>query len=204
MKKEMTLLYKVRGNLYVNLTNRCPCACTFCLRNTRETMDEENHSLWLEREPSVNEIIEEFKKWDLNDFREIVFCGYGEPTERMDAIEEIAAFLKIHYNKPLRINTNGLGNLIWNRDITPMFKDIDTVSISLNTPNADKYHELVRSKFGDLSFNAMLTFARDVKKYVPNVIMTTVETTISKEEEAQCQAICDSIGVTYRIREWEG
>lgn len=204
MKKEMTLLYKVRGNLYVNLTNRCPCACTFCLRNTRETMDEENHSLWLEREPSVNEIIEEFKKWDLNDFREIVFCGYGEPTERMDAIEEIAAFLKIHYNKPLRINTNGLGSLIWNRDITPMFKDIDTVSISLNTPNADKYHELVRSKFGDLSFNAMLTFARDVKKYVPNVIMTTVETTISKEEEAQCQAICDSIGVTYRIREWEG
>lgn len=204
MKKEMTLLYKVRGNLYVNLTNRCPCACTFCLRNTRKTMDEENHSLWLEREPSVEEIIEEFKKWNLDDFREIVFCGYGEPTERMDAVEEIASFLKAHYDKPLRINTNGLGNLIWNRDITPMFKDIDTVSISLNTPNADKYHALVRSKFGDRSFNAMLTFAKDVKKYVPNVVMTTVETTISREEEHQCQVICDSLGVTYRIRQWEG
>lgn len=204
MKKEMTLLYKVRGNLYVNLTNRCPCACTFCLRSTRETMDEENHSLWLEREPTVEEIIEEFKKWNLDDFKEIVFCGYGEPTERMDAIEEIAAYLKTHYNKPLRINTNGLGNLIWNRDITPMFKDIDTVSISLNTPDADKYHALVRSKFGNRSFNAMLTFAKDVKKYVPNVVMTTVETTICKEEELQCQAICDSLGVTYRIRQWEG
>ncbi len=204
MEKEMTLLYKVRGNLYVNLTNRCPCACTFCLRNTRKTMDEENHSLWLEREPSVDEVIEESKKWNLDEFKEIVFCGYGEPTERMDAIEEIAGFLKSHYNKPLRINTNGLGNLIWNKDITPMFKDIDTVSISLNTPNADKYHALVRSRFGDCSFNAMLTFAKDVKNYVPNVVMTTVETTITKEEERQCQAICDSLGVTYRIRQWEG
>lgn len=204
MEKAMTLLYKVRGNLYVNLTNRCPCACTFCLRSTRETMDEENHSLWLQHEPSVEEVIEEFKKWDLKHFKEIVFCGYGEPTERMDAVEQIAGYLKAHYSNPLRINTNGLGNLIWGRDITPMFKDIDTVSISLNTPNADKYHELVRSKFGNRSFDAMLTFAKNVTKYVPNVVMTTVETTITKEEEAQCQEICDRLGVTYRIRKWEG
>lgn len=204
MEKAMTLLYKVRGNLYVNLTNRCPCACTFCLRSTRQTMDEENHSLWLEHEPSVAEVIDEFKKWDLQQFKEIVFCGYGEPTERMDAVEELAGYLKAHYTNPLRINTNGLGNLIWNRDITPMFKDIDTVSISLNTPNADKYHELVRSKFGDRSFDAMLTFAKNVTNYVPNVVMTTVETTITKEEEAQCQEICDRLGVTYRIRKWEG
>lgn len=204
MEKAMTLLYKVRGNLYVNLTNRCPCACTFCLRSTRQTMDEENHSLWLEHEPSVAEVIDEFKKWDLQQFKEIVFCGYGEPTERMDAVEELAGYLKAHYTNPLRINTNGLGNLIWNRDITPMFKDIDTVSISLNTPNADKYHELVRSKFGDCSFDAMLTFAKNVTNYVPNVVMTTVETTITKEEEAQCQEICDRLGVTYHIRKWEG
>lgn len=167
-------------------------------------MDEENHSLWLQHEPSVEEVIEEFKKWDLKHFKEIVFCGYGEPTERMDAVEQIAGYLKAHYSNPLRINTNGLGNLIWGRDITPMFKDIDTVSISLNTPNADKYHELVRSKFGNRSFDAMLTFAKNVTKYVPNVVMTTVETTITKEEEAQCQEICDRLGVTYRIRKWEG
>lgn len=204
MKKEMTLLYKVRGNLYVNLTNRCPCACTFCLRSTRETMDEENHSLWLEREPTVSEVIEEFQKWNPGNFREIVFCGYGEPTERMDAVEEIAAYLKSHYDNPLRVNTNGLGCLIWNRDITPMFQDIDTVSISLNTPDADRYHQLVRSKFGSRSFDAMLDFAKSVKSYVPDVVMTTVATTLTKEEERRCQAICDSIGVTYRIRPWEG
>lgn len=204
MKKGMTLLYKVRGNLYVNLTNRCPCACTFCLRSTRETMDEGQHTLWLEREPSAEEIIAEFQKWDLTPFKEIVFCGYGEPTERMDVITEVAQYLKAHYDNPLRVNTNGLGNLIHGKDITPMFQGIDSVSISLNTPNADKYHDLVRSKFGDCSFDAMLKFAKDVAKYVPNVMMTTVETTITKEEEAQCQALCDSLGVTYRIREWEG
>ncbi|MED9927973.1 MAG: hypothetical protein U0J41_01080, partial [Slackia isoflavoniconvertens] len=79
---------------------------------------------------------------------------------------------------------------------------VDTVSISLNTPNADEYHELVRSQFGDAAFQGMLDFAREVRKYVPNVIMTTVETTISHEDEAKCQAICDELGVHYRIRAW--
>ena len=103
-----------------------------------------------------------------------------------------------------RINTNGLGNLVNCRDIAPDFKGlIDTVSISLNTPNADRYHELVRSRFGDQSFQAMLDFAKECTQYVPHVVMTTVDTTLSKEEEAQCQAICDQLGVTYRIRPWE-
>ena len=80
---------------------------------------------------------------------------------------------------------------------------IDTVSISLNTPNAERYHALVRSKFGDRSYDAMLSFARESKKYVPNVVMTTVATTLTSEEEEQCRAICEELGVTYRIRPWE-
>ena len=80
---------------------------------------------------------------------------------------------------------------------------MDTISISLNTPNAEKYHEIVRSKFGNKSFDAMLTFAKDVKKYVPNVVLSTVSTTISKEEEEKCAKICEEIGVTYRIRPYE-
>lgn len=105
---------------------------------------------------------------------------------------------------PIRLNTNGLGNLVNGRDITPEMEGlIDTVSISLNTPNADRYHELVRSKFGDKSFDAMLDFARSSTKYVSNVVMTTVDTTITKEEEEECRRICDSIGAKYRIRPWE-
>ena len=202
VRKAMTILYKVHNGLYVNLTNRCPCACTFCERQTRDHVSEVNDApLWLEHEPSVEEVIAEFEKTDVAPYEEIVFCGFGEPTERLDALPEIAKYLKAHYDKPIRINTNGLGDLIWNEDITPKLAGlIDTISISLNTPDAKRYQEIVRSKFGDGSFEAMLKFAKDAKRYVPKVVLSTVETTITREEEAKCQAICDELGVTYRIR----
>lgn len=204
MQKAMTILYEVHDNLYVNLTNRCPCSCTFCLRQTRDSMDTEHHSLWLEHEPTVDEVKAEFSKFDMSKYKEVVFCGFGEPTERLDALLPLAAFIRDTYHKPIRVNTNGLANLIWNRDVTPEFSGlVDTISISLNTPNADKYHDLVRSKFGDISFDAMLNFAKDVRRYVPHVVLSTVATTLTEEEEAQCQSICDRLGVTYRIRPWE-
>ena len=199
----MEILYKVHHGLYVNLTNKCPCACTFCLR---QTMDHvwEAHSLWLEREPSAEEVIAEFAKFDMNEFEEVVFCGFGEPTEALPVLLKVAAYVKETFSKPVRINTNGMGNLIWNRDITPEFEGlIDTVSISLNTPNAERYHELVRSKFGDQSFDAMISFAKKCTQHVPKVVMTTVATTITKEEEAQCSKICEEVGAVYRIRPWE-
>lgn len=199
----MEILYKVHNNLYVNLTNKCPCACTFCLRQNMDHVGE-SKSLWLEREPSAAEAIAEFAKFDMSRFNEVVFCGFGEPTEAFEVLKKVAAFVKETYHMPIRLNTNGLGNLVNGRDITPEIEGlIDTVSISLNTPNADRYHELVRSKFGDKSFDAMLDFARSSTKYVTNVVMTTVDTTITKEEEEECRRICDSIGAKYRIRPWE-
>lgn len=199
----MTILYEVHNNLYVNLTNKCPCACTFCLRQTRDHM-ENSGVLWLEREPSVQEIIDVFANFDVNKYDEIVFCGFGEPTERIDAVTEVARFIKNTYNKPTRINTNGLGNLVNGRDITPELKGlIDTISISLNTPNRERYYELTRSRFGIESFDAMLAFAKAAAQYVPNVILSTVSTTITEDEEKECQRICDELGVTYRIRPYE-
>ena len=199
----MTILYEVHDNLYVNLTNKCPCACTFCLRQTRESM-EESGPLWLEYTPSLEEVLAEFPKFDMDKYREVVFCGFGEPTEALEVLLKTARFIKEKYDKPTRINTNGLGNLVNGKDIAPLLEGlIDTVSISLNTPNAERYHALVRSKFGDRSYDAMLSFARESKKYVPNVVMTTVATTLTSEEEEQCRAICEELGVTYRIRPWE-
>ena len=199
----MTILYKVHDNLYVNLTNKCPCACTFCLRQTRDHMDDSG-SLWLEHEPEYEEVIKAFDNYNLDDYKEIVFCGFGEPTERIDVLLKVAGYIKQNFNKKIRINTNGLGNLVNNRDITPELKGlIDVISISLNTPNKERYYELTRSRFGIDSFDAMLDFAGKAVKYVPTVIMSTVATTITKEEEAECQAICDRLGVTYRIRPWE-
>ena len=186
------------------MTNRCSSSCVFCLRNTRDRMDQEKGSLWLSHEPSVEEVKLAFEKEDMSQYREVVFCGFGEPTERFDDLLTIAAFVKERYQKPIRINTNGQGNLINKRDIVPEMKGlVDVISISLNTPNEDRYHELVRSRFGDQAFQAMLDFAKEAKEYVPQVILSTVETTITKEEEKECQKICDDLGVTYRIREFE-
>lgn len=205
IRKSMTLLYNLHNNLYVNLTNRCPCACVFCERQLRDHVSaEEDASLWLEREPEVQEVIAAFEQHNVEAYDEIVFCGFGEPTERLDAVLEIASYLKAHYNKPIRINTNGLANLIWGEDVTPKLAGlIDTVSISLNTPDAKRYQQIVRSKFGDGSFEAMLTFAKNAKQYVPRVVLSTVETTITKEEEQQCADLCRSLGVSYRIRPYE-
>jgi len=116
----MVILYEVHDNLYVNMTNKCPCACTFCLRQTR---DEMNHSgsLWLEREPSVEEVKNEFSKFDMNKYKEVVFCGFGEPTERLDDVLEVCRFIKDKYNKTIRINTNGLADLIHKKNTAPMF-----------------------------------------------------------------------------------
>lgn len=199
----MVILYEVHSGLYVNMTNKCPCACVFCLRQNRDEM-ENSGSLWLKREPTVEEVIAEFDKFDMTKYEEVVFCGFGEPTERLDDLLKVAEFVKKTYDIPIRINTNGLSDLIYNKDTAPMFEGlIDTVSISLNTPNRDRYFELTRSKFGIESFDAMLRFAGNVKKYVKNVVLTTVSTTLSADEEAECAEICQNLGVTYRIRPFE-
>ena len=204
MSKGMEILYKVHNGLYVNLTNRCPCACTFCLRQTREAVGEST-SLWLEREPSAEEVIAAFDAWDMESFDELVFCGFGEPTEALPVLLETARYAKEHFGIPVRVNTNGLGNLIWGRDITPELEGaVDRVSISLNTPDPEAYLALVRPKFGAGSFEALLDFARLAAAHVPEVTLTTVETTISREEERRCRQICRELGVNYRIRAWEG
>ena len=199
----MELLYEVHDNLYVNLTNRCSCACTFCLRQEMDKIGRSGR-LWLDREPSAQEVIAEFAKFKRERYGEVVFCGFGEPTEAFEVLKEVAAFVKREWKCPVRLNTNGQGSLINGRDIAPELAGlIDTVSISLNHPDAARYQELVRSRFGAEGYEAMLAFAKECAKYVPNVVMTTVETTITKEEEARCLEICEALGVAYRIRKWE-
>lgn len=199
----MTILYEVHNGLYVNMTNRCPCKCTFCLR------EEKNSSslygdLWLEREPTVEEIKAEFEKRDLTKYTEIVFCGFGEPTVRLYDIFEVASFLRSITDLPIRINTNGMADLINKKNTAPDFEGlIDVVSISLNTPNKERYFELTKNKFGLDAFDAVLEFAKSVKLYVGKVVLSTVETTITRDEEKECQKIADELGVVYRIRPYE-
>ena len=200
--KAMTILYEVHNGLYVNLTNRCSCACTFCVRQTDDSVGKSD-TLWLEHEPTFEEVMAAFDDFEMSKYEELVFCGFGEPTEVFDTLKRVAAEAKRRWNIPVRVNTNGQGSLINERDIAPEFEGIvDTVSISLNTPNAEEYLKLTRSRYKEQAFPAMLEFAREVKKYVPNVVMSTVGTTITHEEEEQCQTLCNELGVTYRIRPW--
>lgn len=188
---------------YVNSTNRCSCACTFCLRQTKEMM--ENNSLWLAKEPTVVEIISEFDKYDLNDFKEVVFCGFGEPLIRHDDLMEVARYLKNRRSDlVIRVNTNGLSSLYHNRDITRDFKGlIDVISISLNTSNPEEYLKLTRSMFGLKSHDALLDFASKSKEVVDKVVLSVVDTTISEEDIDNCKAIALQLGVDLRIRPFE-
>lgn len=189
-------------SIYVNVTNNCPCSCTFCLRNTKEMA--KSNSLWLDKEPTVHEIIEDFEKYDITKFDEIIFCGFGEPLTRLDDVLEVAKYIKKrNSNTPIRVNTNGLADLVNKKETAPLFKGlIDTVSISLNASNAEEYLRLTRNKFGIESYDAMLKFAVSCRAYVPNVVMTVVDC-IGKEEIDACQAVCDNIGVPLRVRPFE-
>lgn len=199
----MTITYPVKNGIYVNMTNRCPCACTFCLRHNGEGVYGSD-SLWLEREPSVQEVCDSIDAWDLTQYSEVVFCGYGEPTERLDDLLEVAAYIRSKSDIKIRINTNGLADLIWNEKTAPKLKGlIDTVSISLNATNKEEYYQVVHPKFGMDSYDAMLSFTKDCTEYVPNVVMTVVDVVTTKEEQELCREICESVGATLRVRPYE-
>ena len=195
-----------KGNLYVNLTNRCDCDCVFCLRNKKdETSMSEENSLWLDSEPSVNEFKDELKKIPWQNVTEVVFCGFGEPTQRLDDLIELLRFSKsINPKIPTRLNTNGLCELAHGKEIANKFANIlDTVSISLNASNAKRYFYLTRAQYGLQSYEAMLTFAEHCKKFVPNVVLTIVDNVNSQKEIEECQKICDEHGLKLRVRPYE-
>ena len=202
----MVITYPFKSGLYVNLTNRCPCACEFCLRRNSSPGMFGSEPLWLEREPSVEEVVASIESRNLADFTEIVFCGYGEPTERLDDLLAVAGHIRRnHPALPVRINTNGLSDLIHGEPTAAKLKGlVDTVSISLNTPDPEEYLKLCRPKFGLASWQAMVDFAKDCRDSVPEVVMTIVGSPVTTPEtQAKCKAITDSLGVSLRIRPYE-
>ncbi len=191
-------------NIYVNMTNRCPCSCVFCLRHTKEQC--ESNTLWLkEGEPSVEAVLAEFEKYDLSVIGEVVFCGFGEPTERLyDVCAVIDSLKKTYPDLKVRINTVGLANRIYEEDVTKEFEGrFDTVSISLNAPTAEEFYELTRSRYGIESYEAIKDFAVKVKRYVPNVVMSVVDEVMPPEKIEICRQICEQLGVTLRVRPFE-
>lgn len=148
--------------------------------------------------------MEALGSYKLDSYKEIVFCGYGEPTERLDVLLKVAAHCKAQGNTPVRINTNGLSDLIWQRETAPLLAGlVDTVSISLNASTKERYLALTRSKFGLPSYDAMLHFAAECKRYVPKVVFTIVDVVTSPQEQEACRRVCEGVGVPLRIRPYE-
>ena len=193
------VFYEYGSGLYANITNRCPCRCDFCIRGMTDGLGTAD-SLWLKREPSAEEILLMLKEWNLSRYEELVFCGYGEPTERLDDLLSISRWVKENTGLRIRINTNGLADLIHEEETAPMLEGlVDVVSVSLNQCTAEKYDRLCHPRFGEKAFPAILHYTRDVQQYVPDVIMSVVNV-IPEEDIASCRRIAAELGVPLRVR----
>ena len=190
-----TYTYKIGESLYLNLTNRCSNRCTFCVRG-KETY--EGYALWLRGgEPTAEEVLSEIG--DPKRFREIVFCGYGEPTYRLDALCKISDAVHAQGGKT-RLNTNGHGSAICGRDIVPdLAGRLNGINVSLNMPDAQGYNEVCRSIYKEEGFSILLDFARRAKAAGLNVWFSVVDC-IGEEKVAACRKVADGVGIPLRVR----
>jgi TatD DNase family protein len=191
--------YQVGDSLYLNITNRCTNQCPFCIRNKSRKFNQK-YQLWLAKEPSADELMAAIG--DASKYAQIVFCGYGEPTIRLDVIKAVASELKSKFKSQkskIRLDTNGHGNLFWGKNILPELKGlIDYVSVSLNAPDAETYDKLCQSLYGKAAFPAVIDFIKEAKKYIPEVEATVVDLPSVDKEKAR--ALAADLGVKFRIR----
>lgn len=196
------ILYTYKKQVYANITNRCDCSCTFCIRTTRETVGEATN-MWFEKEPTFEEIKAAIDAFDFSDFDEFVFCGYGEPTCALENLLKTAKYVKETLGLKIRVNTNGLCNLYHKRNIVPELAEvIDSVSISLNAPTAEKYQAVTRPQFEN-AFPALLEFASLAQASIPHTQLSIVDVLPQDEIEA-CQKIADERGIYLKIRTFSG
>ncbi|MFA4967424.1 MAG: TatD family nuclease-associated radical SAM protein [Candidatus Margulisiibacteriota bacterium] len=196
--------YTLDNSLYLNITNRCTNACVFCIRNKARSF-QGKYKLWLDYEPSTDEILKAIG--DPNKYKEIVFCGYGEPIIRLGTIKEVSENIKnrltgspAHGQTKIRIDTNGHGNLFYQRNILPELKGlIDIMSVSLNAENSEVYDTICNSFFGKAAFDAVIDFIKEAKKYIPQVEATVVGLPQMIDVE-KARKLVGELGVPFRVR----
>ncbi len=194
-----TYVYKAYGNLYINLTNKCSNSCDFCIRNGHDGIEDQ--PLWLDKEPTAEDVIKALPQ-DFSSFKSVVFCGFGEPTERLDVMLEVAKFLKSK-GVITRLNTNGQSDRINGKPTAPLMKGlIDYINVSLNASDKEKYQAICHSQFGDQAFDDMLAFAVSAKENGIKVNFSVVDV-IGEEEIEACRKVCDKLGIPLRVRAFE-
>ncbi|SHJ94441.1 TatD family nuclease-associated radical SAM protein [Desulforamulus aeronauticus] len=198
MDNTFTLCYQIGDALYLNITNRCSNRCAFCIRDTDNGV---GYHLWLDKDPTAAEILNTID--NPAQYREIVFCGYGEPLSRLDVVKEVAAVLKERGARSIRVNTNGQANQYYGRNVvSDLVGLVDVISISLNAQNAVSYMELCHPQGGEEAYYAMLDFARKCVGVIPKVILSVVEWP-GVDVEA-CRSIAKNLGAEFRLRKYTG
>lgn len=193
------ILYRYKDSVYLNITNRCPCRCEFCIRTTSDTVGDAR-DLWLDGDPSLEQIIAAVDAYDFENTRNVVFCGYGEPTCALDNLIATAKYIRKKYGFHIRVNTNGLSDLINGRPTAKaLCEAVDAVSISLNTCTKEKYNAVVHPKFGEKSFDALLAFAKACKQNLDDVTLTVVDVIPAADIDA-CKRLAEQVGVPLRVR----
>lgn len=196
------IIYTLEGGVYLNITNKCPCNCAFCIRSKGDAVGDAE-KLWFDTEPAFEEIKTAIDKFDFTKVDSAVFCGYGEPTNAYDNLVRTAEYLKkVNPDINLRLNTNGLSDLINERPTAKELSGLfDCISVSLNEPTSEQYDKITRNIYSGKAFDAMLDFTRECVKYCKRVRMTVVDV-ISKEDIEKSRIICESTGAQFVVRSY--
>ena len=196
------IIYTFEGSPYFNIANKCPCSCVFCVRDKKDVVGEAK-KMWHDKQPEFADVKAAIDAFDWQDYNEAVFCGYGEPTNALDLLLEAAEYMKkTHPAVKLRLNTNGLSDLINGKPTAQLIcKNIDSFSVSLNEMTSEKYDKITRNIFPGRAFDALLKFTGDCVKCGADVRMTVVDI-ISAEDIEKARKICESTGAKFRVREF--
>ncbi|MHC4599098.1 MAG: TatD family nuclease-associated radical SAM protein [Planctomycetota bacterium] len=195
------IAYPIRDSLYVNLTNRCSSRCVFCHRETRPVVT--GHDLSLQAEPTTAEVREAVTAAEPEGFREIVFCGYGEPTLRLETVLALGREWRGRGHR-VRLNTNGTANLIHGRDVTPELSEaVDELSVSLNAQDGETFERLCRPSFGPKTYAGILDFVKRAKGRVKSITLTALDG-LEGVDIAACRAAAEGLGVGFRARAYRG
>lgn len=194
------ILYTYKDQVYANITNKCNCRCRFCIRSHEDGVGDAD-TLWHKTDPTLEQIKEAMDAFDFTGYKELVFCGYGEPTCAIDNLVASAKYAKEKYGLSIRVNTNGLANLYYGKDVIPFLAQaVDSVSISLNAPTSEQYNEVSRPQL-DNAFEGLLQFAAECKGQIPSVKLTIVDV-LPKEEIEACKKLAASLDIPLRIRKY--
>ena len=195
-----TYVYELDGNVYINLTNKCSNGCEFCVRNERASYY--GNYLWIRHgDPSAEKVIAELDKKDFAAYKELVFCGFGEPAYKVAEMLKIAEYAHSRGLKT-RLNTNGQGNLINKRDIVPELKGkIDLVNVSLNAPDAESYQKICHSQYRLDAFPALIEFAKSCVRNGVACRFSVVDC-IGEEAVESCRRLAESTGVPLYVRKY--